>query len=594
MTEFKEGKKSLMKSDLIKKINNSSFIKYIFLELIVMLICVKIYAINFIIINHHETLFNGILQTIAHDAYILFFIVLFSYLSFLNFFNLIFIILFRIISFILLALYLTDMLVMKMFMTHIVLDDIFKYISYLPKYITQMANFNILNLLLVLLSLIFSLLYIKNKVYIKQKIEHFVYIFILTLLIIFSLFANSGYYVHSWIFKNFIEYNIEVLAQNKVYSKKFIDNLQYKEIINCKKSEKHNKNIIILMVESLATYQSKYFSDIKDFTPNLDAIAKNNISFLNFYSNGFMTEDAEISILTGLFPIYAPKIFSDGGGVSFNGFYNINDSLPNILNRYNYNTEFITSADLNFSNTNKWAKSLGFKYIEGSQHPYYNDKKRYHFKAASDEYLYHRVLSRIKNQKDKYFLFIKTVSSHVPFINPINEHRSEEQTIKYVDKQIGKFYKSLKKINFFDNGILIIVGDHHPLIPLKDQQISKYGAQKASCMVPMIVCSSNNDSEKIDLPFQQTDIYNSIKNYVGKESCISDFRGDFLTKPIIPAKYIMHRRGDQRGIISVFFNKKVYNVKLDGDYTKIIDKQNKQILNKINYDRIQRGKNSIR
>ena len=56
--------------------------------------------------------------------------------------------------------------------------------------------------------------------------------------------------------------------------------------------------------------------------------------------------------------------------------------------------------------------------------------------------------------------------------------------------------------------------------------------------------------------------------------------------------YILHRRGDRRGIISVFKDNKTYNVKLDGDNTKILNpkglskKEIKTIINKINYERI--------
>ncbi len=150
------------------------------------------------------------------------------------------------------------------------------------------------------------------------------------------------------------------------------------------------------MVESLASYQSSFFSGIKDWTPNIDKIAKNNISLSNFYANGFVTEDAEVAIITGQLPIYAPNAYSTGGGVSFDGFYNIEESLPNILKKYNYNNEFITSSDLLFSNTGNWAKSNGFNYIEGSDHKDYEGKPRYHFAAAADEYLYERVIKRIK------------------------------------------------------------------------------------------------------------------------------------------------------------------------------------------------------
>jgi len=404
--------------------------------------------------------------------------------------------------------------------------------------------------------------------------------------------ADNKYYIHSWIYKNVFEYNYEVSSKQKKYSTEFIKNFKYKEDNVFHKASKENKNIIVLMVESLSSYQSELFSGLNNWTPNIDKIANKNIFFTNFIANGFITEHAEVSILTGELPILPPNDYSKNENISFNYFYNIDYSVPNILKSKNYRTDFITSSDLNFSNTGYWAYSIGFNYSEGSEHKSYEGLKRIHFNAPEDKYLYKRVLSRATKKEEPYFIFVKTVSSHVPFINPETSNRSEEETIKYIDKQIGIFYEKLKKTNFFENGMLVILGDHHPAIPVKEEALSKLGENKAQALVPMIISFGDTKQKKITEQFQQVDLYNTILYYTGNKYYTNNYKGVYTHKNIISPKYIFHTRTDNRSLISLFSENGSSNIQLSGDDTNFYEdinynnEEKKELIDKINSIRI--------
>ena len=560
----------------------------LFIEVLILPVLMKMYLVYFSFNSEYVSIF----QILAHDSIIIFFILLITYISYIlknKFVS----ILLRVISLIVYLIYLVDFLVLKLFATHLTLNDFVKFIDYIPTYLNQEFKFDFLTIIFILSFIIIILLYLIRSYTVNSKKSHFFTIGSLLFLFISSTYANDGSYIHSWIYKNVIEYNIEIQSQSKDYSDDFINNFKYKEDLVSKEATVNKRNIIILMVESLSSYQSELFSGVKKWTPNIDKIAKDNIYFTNFYANGFVTEDAEIAMLTGIFPIYAPNIFSNGGGVSFQGFYNIKNSLPYILKEKGYKTEFITSSDLNFSNTREWTKSIGFDYIEGSEHKDYIGLPRYHFNAAEDKYLYKRVLSRIKeNNKNNSFIFVKTVSSHVPFINPKNNNRSEEETIKYVDNEVGNFYNELKKNNFFNNGILIIVGDHHPTMPVKQEAIDRFGIYKAPAMVPMIISYGDRIKKHIKESFQQTDIYHTINSFIVGKITTSNWIGNFNSASnAINPSFIIHKRADRRGVISVFNDEKVYNVLLDGDNTSLLEgnidkKTTREIIDKINNERI--------
>jgi phosphoglycerol transferase MdoB-like AlkP superfamily enzyme len=390
-----------------------------------------------------------------------------------------------------------------------------------------------------------------------------------------------------------------MMSQNSSYSEKFITNVlantPQKESAVCVKHTPQRKNIIILMVESFSLYQSKFFSGINDWTPNIDAIAEKNVSFTNFYANGFITEDGELAILTGRFPLYGPYRHTiTRGSKFFRGYYDIPDALPRLADKKGYVTEFITSADLGFSDTGNWAKSIGFNYTEGHEHPYYNSFKRYNFKAAPDSALYDRVLERVhRNQYHKpYLLFVKTVSTHHPYINPENENYSESEAFRYADRQVGVFYRKLFKSGFFKDGILVIVGDHHAMVPLKQEEIEQFGAARAAARIPLVICYGDKGGLKDERAFQQVDLCNSLKNLISDTQCTSDWTGDLLNTAHSPARYIIFRRGDRRDIINIFYEDRDLRIQLDGDKTRMINSGDLDrsfvalFVNKINRERI--------
>ena len=582
------------------KIISSRTIKFIYLIVFPYPLLIRCIFVEDFIFNHLATRLYGSFQVVAHDSLIYFVMLLLFYISFIKRLPKLLSILLRIVGIVLFVIYILDILALETFNTRLTLLDVLKYIVYTPTFI-QIVYGGVTLVFIVFIFTMFvgiTIFFLFQKYTLNHKTHGVFLLFLSILLLLFCLRDNKGY-VYSWVYKNIVEYNFVIMSQNSFYSEEFIRNIMadtsYKENESCVKKKPQRKNIIILMVESFSPYQSKFFSGIKNWTPNIDSIAENNLSFTNFYSNGFITEDAEISILTGMFPIYGPlRQTKNRNSNFFRGYYGVPNSLPAVARMNGYNTEFVTSADLNFSDTGNWAKSIGFDYIEGHEHPYYNNWKRYHFQAAPDEALYSRVFDRVlQNQLNKpYLLFVKTVSTHHPHINPENDQYIESETFKYADKQLGLFYKKLSKSGFFKNGILVIVGDHHTMIPLKREEIKKFGISNVLERVPLVISFGDKGGALEDRPFQQVDICNSLKNFISGEQCTSVWAGDLINLPRFPPQYIVYKRGDNRDLVSIFCDHREIVVKLDGDKTRILnpgDLDNpilQLIVNKINRERI--------
>ncbi|MGZ5077302.1 MAG: hypothetical protein ACXV9R_11840, partial [Methylobacter sp.] len=139
------------------------------------------------------------------------------------------------------------------------------------------------------------------------------------------------------------------------------------------------------------------------------------------------------------------------------------------------------------------------------------------------------------------------------------------------------------------------VGDHHSMTPLKKIEFDNYGAFKAAAKVPLIIADGGIARVETN-QYQQIDIFNSLRGMVNGRQCYSDWNGILLGEHKTPPKYIAHRRGDNRDIVSIFTENDDFLVKLDGDNTRLAgdrpaDQTTREMLvGKINAVRIARSR----
>jgi phosphoglycerol transferase MdoB-like AlkP superfamily enzyme len=506
----------------------------------------------------------------------------------------------RLILLLFFLLYWLDLAVFRIFHTRLSLTDLFQYmpdITFLPGLFSVSIFTGIVFVVFFLLFVLSSIVFVLHQGPKHPKIAG---------LILMVAFAAAGfhfsgksnsYFIHAWMFKNFIEINLG-RGLDTPYSKEFIETALKKAVdekITCveRTAPKPRKNIILLILESFSMHHSRFFSGINDYTPNLDRIASEGRAFTNFISNGFTTEHGLIALFTGQFPIPGIKesqynFFSD----SYKGYYDLEHTLPKILTRNGYYSEFLTSGHLGFSNKGAWLENIGFDYFEGHDADLYKGRKRFHFQSVPDDVLYERVLARLKEieAQGPYFMAIETVSTHLPFTDPITEKRSEPLAVQFADTALGDFYDTLKKTDFFDTGMLIIVSDHRSMDMVPREELDLFGP-KAPALVPLVIIGSEYTGVEKSL-FQQTDIFTSIENYVSGKSCTSEFSGDLLNIPSTPPAFAVYVRGDDRSLISVFTEKTHATLRLEGNRTGLMDGEINDvdyIVRKINFDRISRN-----
>ncbi len=501
----------------------------------------------------------------------------------------------------LVLLYLLDLVIYMFFSNRLLLADFFKFYREGAGFFANALNLGIA--LLIVVALFFSLFYgavFFSTHFSSLKKER---VFRSTLILLFCLsfiaFVRHHFvpdnYIHKWEYANYISHNIDMFAEQKEYSELFIANfVELKSEEQCETVPVEKKKIILLNVESLSNFQSALFSGLMDLTPEVDRIARENRWFPTFYSNGFQTEDAKIALLTGDPPVYPPASFTRGGGTSFFGFYNSPTALPRYLNDAGYHVIFFEPCDLTFSNTANWLHSNGFDEIIGGDDSRFDGSPRFVFKSAPDSISLERAAEFVDQLNDPlYFLYIMTVTNHTPFVDPHTGVHSHDLATRYTDRAVGRFYNHLVEKNFFEEGILIIVGDHRAMVPLVPGEHQLFG-ERAAALVPLIIATGKREEERIEGQFQQIDLYNSIVSHVTGRRCTSPWRGELMSEQPTPAQFIFHRRGDVRTDYSIFSPKGDQRVKVNGDFTSIVppplldSATNALIVNRINAMRIAR------
>lgn len=491
-----------------------------------------------------------------------------------------------------------DVLVYEQFAQRLILADTMKYGGYAVDYI---LDFNVKFLSVLTLGLLVAAFVIRTLWRVLRRSNVDLRMAGITAFLICSTSAaawQSGEtgYVHYRFFQNFISYNRTDLTEYRDYSPDFAAELSDPFAETCEAGPELTGPVLIYMVESLSSYHSKFFSGLNDWTPNLDRLASENLALNNFFANGFTTEDGVVSLVTAQVPIYPPNSMTKGGSTHFSGHWAPTRSLVSAYEAKGYSSYFLTTSTLRFSSTGDWTRTIGFDNVEGSEAAYYEGLPRFHFNAAADEALVKRIIEVVETEDDQTVLFAKTASSHHPFIEPDTGVRSEEQVIRYVDRQIASLHQQLTERGFFEKGHLVIVGDHRAMRPLSSDEVEVFGFDKAYTQIPAVVVGPKlaPAPRVVDMPLSQTDIANSLIGMAKGQICTTPLRGAIWGETSKGADYIIHRRGDQRNQFSVFAGQRLGVVTLNGDATQLTSdgftaEEKSRIVDFINYKRVMAG-----
>jgi lipoteichoic acid synthase len=288
------------------------------------------------------------------------------------------------------------------------------------------------------------------------------------------------------------------------------------------------KNLIVLQIESLENFVINQKIEGQEITPNINKLLKNSLYFSNYHEQVYngTSSDGDLLTNTSVYPIRRGSTFFRYPNNTYN-------SLPKLLEEEGYSTVGIHPDKGSYWNWMPALNSIGFqKTIDSTS---FNMDETIGLGLSDGSYL-RQVEPIIKGQKQPFYNFLVTLTSHGPFDMP-EEHRElllDEylddtkmggylQSIRYVDKHLGILIDKLDKEGILDNSILVIYGDHTGIHKYYEDEVAKMTYQEQwwkgnNWRIPLIIYEKNTAGEEIKTTGGQVDLLPTLAYLMGISS----------------------------------------------------------------------------
>lgn len=289
-----------------------------------------------------------------------------------------------------------------------------------------------------------------------------------------------------------------------------------------------NMNIVILILESFGKEYSGFFNQNKGYTPFLDSLYQNGLTFYHSFATGRKSIDAMPSILAGI-PYLTDHFFM--------GMYSNNkvNSIASLLKSKGYYSAFYHGAPNGSMGFLHFSKLAGFQDYFGLTE-YCNDKKfdgmndfDGHWAIWDEEFLQYYAKS-MGEIPQPFVTACFTATSHNPFRIPEKyKDRFKEgpqpitKCIEYTDNAIRLFFNKMKQYPWFKNTLFVITADH------TNQTLSQeYTTDRNVFKVPILFYHEGGIKKVSEKLFCQTDITPTILDYLNFDKPYIAFGNSFF------------------------------------------------------------------
>lgn len=225
-----------------------------------------------------------------------------------------------------------------------------------------------------------------------------------------------------------------------------------------------NFNVVIILVESLATEYMGAGNDFTGYTPFLDSLTREPGAyyFKHNIANSRRSIEGLPAVVCGLPAIMAePIITSDFSNNRY-------ECLPHVLGRRGYQTFFLHGAHNGSMHFDTFSNIAGFENFVGlNEYPKDRPGDLDNYWGVLDEPMLQYAAQVLDKARRPALVTVFTLSSHHPYYIP-PEHVGRfpkgpleiHESIGYADYSIQKFFETAKSKPWFNNTIFVITGDH--------------------------------------------------------------------------------------------------------------------------------------
>ncbi len=231
-----------------------------------------------------------------------------------------------------------------------------------------------------------------------------------------------------------------------------------REVDNSDLGEPRKLHVIFLFQESMG---AEFVGSLggKGWTPNIDRIAAESLSFTHMYASGTRTVRGMEALTTSLAPVPPESVVKRSGNENlFN--------LSTIVRKQGYSPTFIYGGYGTFDDMNSYYRANGWRVIDRTDMP---KPKFATIWGIADEELFDNALEEFDKQVargERIFSLVMSTSNHKPYLFPEGipgikaKGGGREAGVRYSDYAIGQFFDRLQKKPWYKDTVLVIAGDH--------------------------------------------------------------------------------------------------------------------------------------
>ncbi|WP_439182872.1 LTA synthase family protein [Carboxylicivirga taeanensis] len=236
---------------------------------------------------------------------------------------------------------------------------------------------------------------------------------------------------------------------NEVFNKMMQESGQYPSLLN-----DEQPNVVVILLESFAAHVIESLGGAP-VTPQFNDLVSQGVLFTDIYAAANRSDKGLVAALAGyqVLPSYSIIRFPEKtSSLPF---------LPQKLKQAGYNDlSYLYGGDIKFKNMNSFVKQAGFdEVISIDDFPMEYQGKKW---GVHDQYVFDRLLDEMETSKAPYFKFFFTLSSHEPFLVPMERKHKDDyhNSIAYTDQCLGQFFDEVKQRGLWDNTLFILIADH--------------------------------------------------------------------------------------------------------------------------------------
>ena len=243
-----------------------------------------------------------------------------------------------------------------------------------------------------------------------------------------------------------------------------------KQVVNPILELKNIKNVVVIMMESLAAFKLGAYGNPLNTTPNFDALVSESLLYENFHVIGTGTASSIFCFITGIPDLNEEETASRNPLIV--------DQYTMINNFKNHEKFYLIGGDANWGNI-RGVITNNIEDVNLLEEKDFVSSSKTDIWGISDLELFKQSHQYFEEQENPFFAFIQTAGYHRPYTIPklkddfemkeISEKQiknygfasnDEYNALRFSDYALGRFFEMAKSSEYYKDTLFAVYADH--------------------------------------------------------------------------------------------------------------------------------------